>query len=129
MSSELRQRRVADQLRLELADLVTHQVKDPRLGFVTITEVRMSKDLRYARVYVSVLGDDEEQEASLAALGRMSGFLRGQIGRRIRLRHVPELTFVQDRTLAHSERIERLLEESGVADYPDREEEAEDVDD
>lgn len=115
MSSEVRRQRVGDQMRIELAQLLTHEAKDPRLGFVTVTEVRMSKDLRYARVYVSVLGDDEERDASLAALKRMEGFLRSQIGRRIRLRHVPELQFVLDDTLERSARIEQLLRESGVS--------------
>lgn len=112
MSSELRRRRVGDQMRVELADLLMNEAKDPRLGFVTVTEVRMSKDLGHARVYVSVLGDDEEEQRSLAALERMSGFLRRQIGRRVRLRRVPELDFVADRTLKTSARIEKLLDEN-----------------
>ncbi len=122
MSSEVRRQRVGDQMRIELADLLAREVKDPRIGFVTVTEVRMSKDLGHARIYVSVLGDDEQEKSSLAALARMSGFLRGQIGKRIRLRHVPELKFVADKTLDHGDRIEQLLLESGVADYVDRDE-------
>lgn len=92
--------------------MLTTEVKDPRVGFVTVTEVRMSPDLRHAKVYVSVLGDDSEEEESLDALERMSGFLRGQIGQRMSLRHVPELNFVADRTLKESARIEKLLEEN-----------------
>lgn len=114
MSSYVRRRRVGEQLQEELAKLIAHEVKDPRIGFVTVTEVRMSKDLRHARVYVSVMGDEEETEQSMKTLRRIEGFLRGQIGKRIRLRHVPELDFVIDETLARAERIEELLERSGI---------------
>lgn len=109
MSSEMRRQKVGDQVRAELANLLMSEVKDPRVGFVTVTEVRMSRDLRHARVYLSVLGDDEEEKESVAAIRRMAGFLRGQIGKRIRLRHVPEFDFVADRTLKASARIEELL--------------------
>lgn len=112
MSSKVRQNRVGDQVRVELADLLLSSVKDPRVGFATVTEVRMSPDLRHARVYVSVLGDEEAEARTLAALGGMTGFLRHEIGRRIRLRHVPEIEFVADHTLKHSERIEQLLRDN-----------------
>ena len=112
MSSKVRQSRVGDQVRVELADLLLNSMKDPRVGFATVTEVRMSSDLRHARVYVSVLGDDAAEAQTLAALGGMTGFLRHEIGRRIRLRHVPEIDFVADRTLRHSERIEQLLRDN-----------------
>lgn len=115
MSSELRRQRVGDQVRAELANLLASEVKDPRVGFVTVTEVRMSRDLRHARVYVSVLGDDEEETRSLEAIDRMGGWLRSQIGNRIRLRHVPELDFVADRTLKASARIEELLRDNPPA--------------
>jgi ribosome-binding factor A len=84
-------------------------VRDPRVGFVTLTEVRVSRDLKYARVYVSILGDEERTQESFEALQRAGGFLRSQIGRRIPLRHVPELRFVLDETLDTSERIDSLL--------------------
>lgn len=111
-----RPQRVGDQIRAELADLIQHEVRDPRIGFVTVTEVRMSPDLHYARVYVSVLGDEEQQNESLAVLERARGFLRAQIGNRVELRVVPELRFVIDDTLDRSERIDELLEESGDVD-------------
>lgn len=113
-----RQQRLADQLRAELSRIVLREMRDPRVGFATLTEVRLSSDLRHARVYVSVMGDDEEKEATLEALESAEGFLRGRIGQRMRLRHIPELAFVLDETLDRSERIERLLE----ADKEDREE-------
>jgi len=99
-------------MRTQLAELLMYQLKDPRLGFVTVTEVRMSPDLSHARVFVSVLGGEEEEASALAALGSAAGFLRREIGRRVRLRHTPQLHFEVDHTLDHSERIEELLREA-----------------
>lgn len=113
---KFRAQRIGDQLRVELADLIQHEMRDPRIGFVTVTEVRMSPDLKYARVYVSILGDDEEKDETLAALVRAAGFLRTHIGRRLKLRLVPELRFVLDETLDNTERIDELLEASGDLD-------------
>jgi len=118
-----RQQRLADELRAELSRIILREMRDPRVGFATLTEVRLSGDLRHARVYVSVMGDQEEKEQTLEALERAEGFLRGLLGQRMRLRHVPELDFVLDETLDRSERIERLLAEdardTGDADGPD----------
>lgn len=107
-----RKHRVADEIRAQLADLLMHGVDDPGIGFVTVTEVRMSPDLRYARVYISVLGGEQRQKEAMAAIVRAQGFLRREIGHRVRLRHTPELAFVLDHTLDDSERIERLLSEA-----------------
>ena len=107
---QFRRQRLGDQLQVELAVLIQREVRDPGVGFVTVTEVRMSPDLRHARVYVSILGEDEQKEESLAALDRARGFLKAQIGKRLRLRYVPELRFTVDETLDHAERIESLLE-------------------
>lgn len=107
---KFRRQRIGDQIKVELADLVRDEVRDPRIGFVTFTEVRMSPDLKYARVYVSILGEPEERRETLAALVRAGGFLRRHIGKRLQLRFVPELRFVLDETLDHSERIDELLE-------------------
>ena len=115
-----RRRRVSDEMRTQLAELLMHHVKDPRLGFVTVTEVRMSPDLSHARVFVSVLGGEEEESSALAALASAAGFLRREIGRRVRLRHTPQLHFEVDHTLDHSERIEELLREALPADTGDR---------
>ncbi len=108
-----RRQRLGDQLRVELSDLIQHQVRDPRVGFVTITEVRVSQGLKHARVYVSILGDEEQTSESFAAIERAKGFLRSQIGRRLTLRHVPELRFILDDTLDKTDRIDALLEEAG----------------
>jgi ribosome-binding factor A len=100
-------------LQVELADLIQRELKDPRVGFVTVTEVRMSPDLKHARVYVSVFeGEEEKKQESVDALQRAEGFLRHSLGRRLRLRYVPALRFVVDDTLDHSARIEELLEDS-----------------
>ena len=107
-----RRERLGDQLHADLADLILHKLRDPRLGFVTITEVRMSPDLKHARVYVSVYGDAEQREESLKALRSARGFLKLQIGRRMQLRYVPELVFVADDTLERGARIEALLEDA-----------------
>lgn len=110
---KFRRQRIGDQIRVELADLLQHEVRDPRIGFVTVTEVRMSPDLKYARAYVSIFGDEQQKRDSFAALERAVGFLRSQVGKRLALRFVPELRFVLDETLDTSERIESLLKESG----------------
>ena len=112
MSGRHRPRRVGDQLRAVLAELVQHEVKDPGVGFVRVTEVRMSSDLQYATVFVSVMGDAEAEVQSLASLRRAAPFLRSEVGKRLRLRHTPELRIHLDQTLAQSDRIEELLREN-----------------
>jgi ribosome-binding factor A len=109
MTARHRPRRVGDQIRAILAELVQHHVKDPGLGFVTVTEVRMSSDLQYATVFVSVMGDAASEAESLATLQRAAPFLRSEVGRRLRLRHTPELRIRLDQTLAQSDRIDELL--------------------
>ncbi|MBE21165.1 MAG: ribosome-binding factor A [Acidobacteria bacterium] len=109
---QFRRERLGDQLRVEIADLIQKEVRDPRVGFVTVTEVRMSPDLKHARVYVSILGDKEQTAESLDALERSRGFLKSKIGHRLKLRYVPQLRFVLDETLDESARIESLLKET-----------------
>ena len=111
-----RRERLGDQLRVELADLIQRELRDPRVGFVTVTEVRMSPDLTHARVYVSILGDEERTKESFEALNRSAGFLKSQIGKRMKLRRVPELRFVIDETLDTSDRIESLLRDPEDSD-------------
>jgi len=109
VSARHRPRRVGDQLRAVLAELVQREIKDPGVGFVTVTEVRMSSDLQYATVFVSVMGDSAAETQSLASLRRAAPFLRSEVGKRLRLRHTPELRIQLDQTLAQSDRIEELL--------------------
>jgi ribosome-binding factor A len=105
-----RMRRVDEAVRQVLGDAVAHRLKDPRVGFVTVTDVRTSPDLRHARVYVSVLGTEEEREASLAGLRSAHGYLQGQIASELRLKNTPELHFILDDTAERAFRIERLIE-------------------
>ncbi|GED23105.1 30S ribosome-binding factor RbfA [Halomonas sabkhae] len=109
--------RVADQLQKELAVLIQREVKDPRLGMVTVSGVEVSRDLGYADVHVTLLGenDDERVAENLKILKRAAGFLRGQIARRIKLRHVPELRFHYDASLERGQRLSSLIDEA-VAD-------------
>jgi ribosome-binding factor A len=99
---------VADLVRAELAVLIQHSIRDPKVGFVTVTGVRLSPDLRSARVYVSVLEEDREPEA-VEALQHAAGFLRRELASRLQLRNVPSLTFHADPSLRHGARIEELL--------------------
>lgn len=110
MKERRRPRQVADMVRGELARLIREELRDPGIGFATLTEVEMSPDLRSARVHVSVLGKDPEQFAkSVAALNHAAGHLRGLVGRNLSLRYAPQLHFVEDHTLERGARIEELL--------------------
>jgi ribosome-binding factor A len=115
MSQGSRPDRVADQVRAELALLLTREVHDPGIGFVTLTRVQLTPDLQLARVYFTTLGDEKARASSLKALGRAAPFLRRQIGTRLRLRRVPELTFFYDESVAGQDRIEQLLREINEA--------------
>lgn len=104
-----RANRVAEQIKKELGDILTRKMKDPRVGFVTITDVEVTGDLQQAKVFISVLGSDSEKEETLRGLEKANGFIRSEIGDRIRLRKTPELMFMFDESLEHGNRIEKLL--------------------
>ena len=106
-----RMRRVDEAVREVLSDVITHELKDPRVGFVTVTDVKTSPDLSHARVYVSVLGDAEAVSASLEGLRSAQGFLQGRIGGELRLKPTPALTFFHDDTAERAQRVERLMDE------------------
>ena len=108
MGSE-RMRRVDEAIRQVLADALAGHLKDPRVGFVTVTDVKTSPDLRHARVFVSVLGDAPQREASLAGLDSAHGYLQGRIAAELHLKHTPELVFVYDAGTDRAMRVERLL--------------------
>lgn len=114
MSQGSRPDRLGDQLRVELGGLLTREVKDPGVGFVTITRVRVSADLGVARVYYTCLGSAVEQERSAAALQRAAPFLRRQIAGRVRLKRVPELHFQYDESVERQDRVERVLHDLEV---------------
>jgi ribosome-binding factor A len=111
MSQGSRPDRVADQIRSELGLLLTREVHDPGIGFVTLTRVQVSPDLQQARVFYTVLGDEKARTDSQRALGRAVPFLRRQIGARLRFKRVPELKFLYDESVAGQDRIEQLLNE------------------
>lgn len=94
-----------------LGELIQSRVKDPRLGYVTITGCRVTKDLKVARVFVSVMGSDDDREASMQTLGRASSFLRKELSGRLRMRHTPELIFDYDDSIERGARINKLLDE------------------
>ena len=103
--------RVGDQIQAELASLLTREVHDPGIGFLTITQVKLSPDLQQARVYYTSIGDDKAKRESARALDRATPFLRRQIGQRLRLKRVPELTFFYDESIEQGDRVERILQE------------------
>ncbi len=129
MSQGSRPDRVADQIRAELGHLLTRDVHDPGIGFVTITRVQVTPDLQHARVFFTALGDDRARRNSDRALHRAIPFLRRQIGSRLRLRRVPELEFVYDESIAGQDRIEQLLHELHADSHPDEEHAPTDDDD
>jgi ribosome-binding factor A len=106
-------RRVDEGVRQVLADALAMELKDPRVGFVTVTDVRTSADLRHARVYVSVLGDDAQREATLAGLRSAHGYLQTRIARELRLKRTPTLDFTYDDTTDRALRVQALLEQEG----------------
>jgi ribosome-binding factor A len=105
-----RMRRVNEALRAVLSDAIAKDLKDPRVGFVTVTSVKTSPDLRYARVYVSVLGEEPVREDSLEGLRSAHGYLQGVIARQLTLKHTPALTFAYDESIDHGMRITELLD-------------------
>jgi ribosome-binding factor A len=114
----LRHEKVQEQLKKEVSLIIVNELKDPRLGFVTITKVELTADLRYAKIYFSVLGKDEDYDKCEAALKSGLGFIRRLVGQRIRLRFIPELTFRRDRSIEYSVRIQEVLNEIGKLNEP-----------
>ena len=101
---------VGRQIQAELSDLIQRRLKDPRLGYITLTGVQMTRDLQTARVYVSVMGEAEDRAASLEALHHAAPYLRRELGKRLRLRNTPELRFAHDDTIESGTRINELLD-------------------
>ena len=121
-----RTRRIGDQMQRDLSALIRDEIKDPRLGMVTISAVDVTRDLAYAKVYVTVLGDDQERKDSLAVLNRAAGFLRRLLGQRMVLRTVPQLKFVYDESIERGERLSKLID--SVAPRDDDRQEREETD-
>lgn len=111
-----RMRRVNEVIREVLGAAISTELKDPRIGFVTVTDVDTSPDLRAARVYVSVLGDEAEREQTLEGLRSSHGFLQGRIGSELRIKRTPTLTFHYDESVERGARLSRLLDSEDVRD-------------
>ncbi|MDE3133739.1 MAG: 30S ribosome-binding factor RbfA [Acidobacteriota bacterium] len=109
-----RMRRVDEAMRAVLSDAIAKDLQDPRVGFITVTGVKTSPDLRHARVYVSVLGDESERAASLEGLQAAHGFLQGRIAQALRLKHTPALVFDYDESVDRGMRISELLEQTAA---------------
>jgi len=105
----MRTNRVAEQMKKEVGEILNQKIKDPRVGFVTVTDVELTNDLQHATVFVSVLGDEDEKQESLIGLSKASGFVRSEVGKRIRLRKTPEIVFQFDEAHEHGNRIESIL--------------------
>ncbi|WP_018704448.1 MULTISPECIES: 30S ribosome-binding factor RbfA [Sporomusaceae] len=106
---QLRIDKVQEFIKQEVSQIIQKDIKDPRVGFVTVTDVEMTKDLRHAKIFLSLMGSDEQKKATWEALNRALGFMRSEIGKRIRLRCTPELSLHLDKSLDYSNHIQKLL--------------------
>lgn len=111
-----RPRRVAEQIQRELADLLRLEVKDPRVGMVTVTDVEVSNDYAHAKVYFSLLGDESRVQEALKGLQSAAGFLRSEVAKRIKLRVMPQLHFVHDTSIERGMRLDQLIEAAVAED-------------
>lgn len=107
---QYRPSRLAQELKTEISAIITREMPHHQFGFLTITEVKVSPDLRYARVLISVFGPPEEQQKTLDLLNSEKAFFRQLIGKRFRLRHTPEISFVYDETIEYADRLLQVLE-------------------
>jgi ribosome-binding factor A len=108
--AKYRSGRINEEIKRELSDIIRNDIKDPRVSaMVSVTYVDVTKDLRYAKVYVSVFGSEEEKSNTLAALKSSSGFMRREIGSRVNLRHTPEIIIELDKSIEHGMHIDALL--------------------
>ena len=111
--------KVGGVIKEEISQMLLREIKDPRIGFVTITRVKVSKDLRFVKVYFSVLGDQSAREDSLKGLNSATGFMRRELGRRLRLRYVPDIVFSFDPSLEHMGRLAELIQEIHEDEKPE----------
>ena len=107
-----RSERLGEEIREAVARIIADGLNDPRIGFVTVTRVDLTADLRHARIFVGVLGDAAQRDKTLAGLKQAAGFVRRELGRRIRVRHTPELVFQYDSGLDATDRVAQIIEET-----------------
>ncbi len=123
----IRPERVANAIRREMSLIIREDMKDPRIGFITVTRVEITADLRYAKIYYSVLGDERSKRSTKIALDRARGYIKGLIGDRLKLRIAPDIRFLEDLSVAHGQKMHELFEkmarertaESGPAESRD----------
>lgn len=106
-----RPERVAEEIRKEIATMLFEEIHDPRIGFVTITKVAVSKDLRQAKVYFSMMGDEKEKTKTMEGLQSAGGYIKREVGKRLKLRHFPDIIFKFDDSLEYASRIEKIIKE------------------
>jgi ribosome-binding factor A len=116
MTDAARARKLSDRITQIVAEMLERRIKDPRLGFVTITETRLTGDLREATVYYTVFGDEQERAATAAALDSATGIIRSEVGKQTGLRHTPSLAFVADVLPENAKRMEGLVDQVKLAD-------------
>ena len=104
--NNMRAERVGEQMKQEIMDIVNNKVKDPRVGFLTITDVELTNDLSHAKIFLTVLGSDKEVENTFKALEKATGFIKSELGSRMRLRIIPDLTFEYDESIEYGNKIE-----------------------
>ena len=107
--NKTRMSRVGEEIKRELSILLQRGLKDPRIGFVTVTDVEVTSDLQLAKVYVSIFGSEEDRKSSLQGLQKAKGYLRTEIGKRVKLRHVPDFVFKLDESIDYGSKIETIL--------------------
>ncbi len=118
MQLSRRPQRVALQIQHEISLMISRDLKDKRVGFATVTGVQMSPDLRYARVFVSIMGSESEKKEGLAALNHAAGWVRHELRQRVRMKFLPEITFLSDASQDYGERIDKLIEEIREREEP-----------
>ena len=109
MAQGSRPERVGEEIRKELSELIAREVHDPGIGFLTVTQVKMTPDLQNARVYYTIIGDEKARKDTQRALNRATAFLRRQVGNRVRLKTVPTLEFFYDESIERQDRIEKIM--------------------
>ncbi len=106
-----RPERLAEAIKKEVSDIILNDIKDPRIDFITITKVNVTSDLRHAKVYASVMGDEDKQKTTAQALKSATGYIRSELGRRIRLKYTPEIIFELDTSLEKAVRLIKLIDD------------------
>ncbi|MCE5006012.1 MULTISPECIES: 30S ribosome-binding factor RbfA [Staphylococcus] len=107
----MRAERVGEQMKQEIMDIANNKVKDPRIGFLTITDVQLTNDLSIATIYLTVLGNEKQKEDTFKGLEKAKGFIKSELGSRMRLRIIPELNFEYDESIDYGNKIERMIQD------------------